>query len=411
MAILIISIILLFIASSYFSGSETALTATNEMKLQLKATSGDKQAERLLKLVKNPDLFIPGILIANNVPNIVLPSLVTIVALEFGWHIGITTAILTVLIIIFAEVLPKSIAATYPEKIAHLVYFPTIIILFILKPFIFLLNFLTRATIKLLGQDPDNQVTISKSEMEAMVDIAHTEGTFKREDMSRLKSVMDFKNLNIADVLKTHRVEIKSLPVNISFSEAWDFLVENQYTRYPIYDRDIDNIVGVFHSKSILIWADHKDKGIKEFSDLNPLYVYEFDSLDRVFKQMMQEKKHIAIVLDEYGGTEGIITHEDLIETMIGQDIEDESDEDDALIYIQTEDQIICNGKLSLSRLNNVFQTNILEDADNLAGFILSKFSYFPKAGEVFVDNDLEFKILEVKNRRVTKVEINKMKE
>src|SRR5690606_39115606 len=129
---------LLFIASSYFSGSETALTATNEMKLRLKAMNGDKKAARLLKLVNNTDEFIPGILIANNVPNIVLPSLVTIVALEYSWPIGITTGVLTVLIIIFAEVLPKSIAAAFPERISYIVYYPTVAILFILKPFIFL---------------------------------------------------------------------------------------------------------------------------------------------------------------------------------------------------------------------------------------------------------------------------------
>src|SRR5690625_156219 len=153
-----ISIIILFIASGYFSGSETALTATNEMKLQLKATNGDKKAERLLKLVNNPDLFIPGILIANNVPNIILPSMVTIVALEYGWNIGITTGVLTVLIIIFAEVMPKSVAAAFPEKIAHIVYYPTMIILQILKPFIWLLNLLTRTTIKLLGQEDRKSV-------------------------------------------------------------------------------------------------------------------------------------------------------------------------------------------------------------------------------------------------------------
>lgn len=132
MTVLIISIVILFIASGYFSGSETALTATNSMKLQLKAQSGDKKAERLLKLVNNPNLFIPGIFIANNVPNIVLPSLVTIVGLQYGWNIGITTGILTVLIIIFAEVVPKSIAAAFPEKTSNIVYYPTMIILQIL---------------------------------------------------------------------------------------------------------------------------------------------------------------------------------------------------------------------------------------------------------------------------------------
>jgi len=409
LTILIISIVLLFFASSYFSGSETALTATNEMKLQLKAANDDKKAARLLKLVNNPDLFIPGILIANNVPNIVLPSMVTIVALEFGWNIGITTAVLTILIIIFAEVMPKSIAAAFPERMAYIVYYPTMFILIILKPFIFLLNLLTKSIVKLLGNGQESPITISKEEMRAMVDIAHTEGTFKNDEMYRLKSVLDFQNLNVSDVLKTHRVEMQCLSIDTSYEEAPDFLLAHHHTRYPIYDGNIDHIVGVFHSKFILLWARNPKKGIQDYSDMNPLFVYEFNPIEAVFRKMTEAKKHIAIVLDEYGGTEGLITHEDLIETMIGQDIEDETDEDDALIHKQTETQIICDGRLSLHRLNNVFQTNIPEEADNVAGFILSQYSYLPAEGETFIYQDLGFKLLEVSERRVHWVEINKL--
>ncbi|MHA6252056.1 hemolysin family protein [Oceanobacillus sp. CAU 1775] len=408
MTLLIVGIILLFIASSYFSGSETALTATNEMKLQLKAANGDKKAERLLKLVNNPDLFIPGILIANNVPNIVLPSLVTIVALEYEWNLAITTAILTVLIIIFAEVMPKSVAAAFPERIAHIVYYPTMIILQILKPFIWALNLLTRTTIKLLGQDDGKQITISKAKMRAMVDIAHTEGTFKSDEMSRLKSVLDFKSLNIADVLKTHRIDMQSLSIHTTYEEAYEFVLSNRYTRYPIYDKDVDHLVGVFHSKAMLAWAQNPEKSIREYADMDPLYVFEFNSIDVVFKRMMQEQKHIAIVLDEYGGTEGLITHEDLIETMIGQDIEDELDEHNSLIIKNTGTKIVCDAKLSLHQLNNVFQTNIPEDADSLAGFILTMFNYLPQTGDAFTYENLEFKILSANERKINLVEINK---
>src|SRR5690554_1681871 len=236
------------------------------MKLQLKATNGDKKAERLLKLVNNPDLFIPGILIANNVPNIILPSMVTIVALEYGWNIGITTGVLTVLIIIFAEVMPKSVASAFPEKFAHIVYYPTMIILQILKPFIWLLNLLTRTTIKLLGKDEANPITISKDEMRAIVDIAHTEGTVKNDEMNRLKSVLDFKNLLVSDVLKTHRTDMKTISIDTTYEEAYQILLANRFTRYPVHVGDVDNIVGVFHSKSMLAWANHPEKNIREFA-------------------------------------------------------------------------------------------------------------------------------------------------
>ncbi len=411
MTALLVGIVILFIASGYFSGSETALTATNEMKLQLKATNGDKKAERLLKLVNNPDLFIPGILIANNVPNIILPSMVTIVALEYGWNIGITTGVLTVLIIIFAEVMPKSVAAAFPEKFAHIVYYPTMIILQILKPFIWLLNLLTRTTIKLLGKDEANPITISKDEMRAIVDIAHTEGTVKNDEMNRLKSVLDFKNLLVSDVLKTHRTDMKTISIDTTYEEAYQILLANRFTRYPVHVGDVDNIVGVFHSKSMLAWANHPEKNIREFADMDPLLVYEFNDIDIVFKQMMQKKKHLAIVLDEYGGTEGIITHEDLVETMIGQDIEDELDKGDSLIIKQTETKIVCDAKLPLHRLNNAFQTNIPEEMDNLAGFIIATFKELPKTGATFTYENLQFKVLNANERRINLVEVKKLEE
>ena len=405
---LFIAIILLFIASSYFSGSETALTATNEMKLQMKARSGDKKAERLLKLVNNPTIFIPGILIANNLPNIILPSLVTIVALEYGWSVGITTAILTVLIIIFAEVMPKSVAAAFPEKIAHLVYYPTMAILFILRPFIYLLNLITKTTIKLLGKDDGREVTISRSDMRAMVDIGHTEGTFENEEVYGLKGVLDFSNLNVADVLQTPRTELEGLSADITFEEAKDVLTNSRFSRYPVYEGDLDNIIGVFHAKFFVAWSDHPDKSIKEFTDLNPLTVYEFQPIKAVFHRMLKENKHMAIVLDEFGGTEGIITNEELIETLIGQDIKDETDVDGVLIKKQTTNEIVCDSKIPLHFLNNIFHTSIPEDEDNLAGFILSEFEDIPEIGETTTHDNLTFEIMDADDRRINTVRITK---
>ncbi|MBM7633250.1 CNNM domain-containing protein [Geomicrobium sediminis] len=403
-----IAIVLLFIASSFFSGSETALTAANKIKIQARADAGDKKSQRLLKTVKNTEEFIAGILIANNIPNIILPSLVTIVALEYGWNVGVSTAILTVLIIIFAEVLPKSVAAAYPDRLAYVVYPITRTMLIILKPFTVFLNALTRVVIKMLGRDEDNQASFSKEEMRTMVDIGHDEGTFKNEEMHRLKGMLDFETLNVADVMQTPRIHIQGIPADTDFETARSILNENQFSRYPIYDGDLDHIVGVFHTKFFVGWTLEPDKLIKDFSDLNPLYVYEFQPVQWVFKQMLQEKKHFAIVHDEYGGTEGIITHEDLIETMIGQDIEDETDLDDKLIGNQTEHEIVCDGKITLRRLNNAFNTNIPEGEDNLAGFILNKLGYVPEVGESLYHEELTFEILSIDDKRIETVLITK---
>jgi len=405
---LFIAIFLLFIASGYFSGSETALTATNEMKLQMKARNGDKKAERLLKLVNNPTVFIPVILIANNLPNIILPSLVTIVALEFGWSVGFVTAILTVLIIIFAEVMPKSIAAAFPEKISHFVYYPTMAILFVLRPFIYLLNLITKTTIKILGKDDGRELTISRSDMRAMVDIGHTEGTFENEEVYGLKGVLDFSRLNVADVLQTPRTELEGLNADITFEEAKGILLDSRFSRYPVYEGDLDNIIGVFHAKFFVAWSDHPEKTIKEFTDLEPMTVYEFQPIKTVFQRMLKENKHMAIVLDEFGGTEGIITNEELIETLIGQDIQDETDVDGILIKKQTRDEIICDSKIPLHFLNNTFNTDIPEEEDNLAGFILSEFEDIPEIGDTMTHDNLTFEIVDADEKKIDTVRITK---
>ena len=405
---MIIAIVLCFFASFFFSGSETALTATNKVRLQSKAANGDKKSEQLLKLVTNADEFIPGILVSNNIPNIILPSLVTIVALDYGVNVAIATGILTVCLIIFSEVLPKSIAAAFPERIAYLV-FPIIRLqLIILKPITFFLNAFTRMVITLLGQKNADQVSFSKDEMRAMFDIGETEGTFEQDEVYRLKSMLDFQQLNVADVLQTPRIDIRGIPAEMTFEEAQEILSDNQYSRYPIYEESLDQIIGVFHTKFVLNWLKSPQKKIRDIADLDPLFVYEFHQVNVVFQRMIQEKKHIAIVLDEYGGTEGIITHEDLIEAIIGQDIEDETDIDDVLVEEHTDTQIICDGKISIRRLNLIFHTHIPEDEDNLAGFLIHHSGDLPSVGENIYLQDLEFEILEADTRKVNRVRITK---
>src|SRR5699024_8042035 len=171
---------------------------------------------------------------------------------------------------------------------------------------------------------------------------------------------------------------------------------------------DLDNIIGVFHAKFFVAWSDHPEKTIKEFTDLEPMTVYEFQPIKTVFKRMLKENKHMAIVLDEFGGTEGIITNEELIETLIGQDIKDETDVDGVLIKKQTTNEIVCDSKIPLHFLNNIFHTSIPEDEDNLAGFILSEFEDIPEIGETATHDNLTFEIMDADDRRINTVRITK---
>lgn len=406
---MIIAIILLLFVSAFFSGSETALTATNKMKLQSKANNGDTKAEKMLKLVSKPSEFITAILIGNNIANIVLPTLVTMIAVQYGFNVGLASAILTITIIIFSEVIPKSIAASFPNQIANLVYPIIRFVVTVLKPITFLLNGLTGFITNLLSKGQVQTESVSKEELRAIVDIADSEGTFLKEESSRIRGALDFYNLNVKDVLKTPRVEIVALENTATYDEVKELVLANPFTRYPVYDEDIDDIIGVFHSKYLIAWTDDKGQPFSNFSDTDPLYIYEFNNIEWVFRKMTQEKKHMAIVLDEYGGTEGIVTHEDIIEAMIGLEIEDEMDaEEDALIEKLTDTQIICDGKITLHQLNHAFDTDIPEEEDVLAAYLLTHFTEFPKEGDVLEKENLTFHILEVDSRYISRVQIIK---
>lgn len=406
---MILAIIFLLFVSFFFSGSETALTATNRMKLQTKVNNNDQKAEKLLNLVSKPSEFITTILIGNNIANILLPTLVTTLAIQYGFNIALASAILTVVIIVFSEVIPKSIAAAFPDRIALLV-FPIIrFFIIILKPVTFILNSLTGFITRILSKGEVHEGFISKEELLTMVDIADSEGMFNPAEFHRIKGVMDFYNLDVKDALQTPRVEIVALPSTATFEEVRAIVMQNPFTRYPVYEEDIDNIVAVFHSKNFVSWSTQPEKPLKAFCDTDPLFIYEFHSIELVLNKMTKENKHMAIVLEEYGGTEGILTHEDVIEAMLGFEIEDESDrKSDALIEKLTETEIICDGKITLHRLNSIFYTEIPEEEDVLAGYLLKEFKDFPEVGEVLERNDLTFKILETENSAIRKVQIIK---
>ncbi|MBP2242369.1 Mg2+/Co2+ transporter CorB [Cytobacillus eiseniae] len=406
---MIIAIIFLLFVSFFFSGSETALTATNKMRLQTKASNHDKKAENLLNLVSKPSEFITTILIGNNIANILLPTLVTTLAIQYGFNVGLASAILTVIIIIFSEVLPKSVAAAFPDRIAFLVYPIIRFFVIIFKPITIVLNSLTGFITRALSKGQSNDASISKEELRTMVDIADSEGTFNQAESHRIKGVLDFYSLNVKDALKTPRVNILAFPSTATFEEVRDIVMQSPYTRYPVYNENIDDIIAVFHSKQLISWSTEPEKPLVAFSDTNPLIVYEFHSIEWVLNKMTKEKKHMAIVLEEYGGTEGILTHEDVIEAMLGFEIEDETDrKGEALVEKLTETEIICDGKIPLHRLNTIFYTEIPEEEDVLAGYLLKELIDFPKEGQVIERNNLTFKIVAMEDRTIRKVQIIK---
>ncbi len=325
---MIVAIVILIFVSFFFSGSETALTAANRTKFQTEAKNGDRKAKGLTRLLDKPSEFITTILIGNNVANIILPILVTILAIRMGINIGIAAAIITIVIILISEVIPKSIAATFPDKISRLVYPVINICVIVLKPITILLNKMTDGINHMFSRGKPVEKRFNKEEIRTLLNIAGREGAFNEVENARLQNVMDFEKLKVTDVDTTPRVNVVAFSKEVTYDETYETVMNEPYTRYPVYDEDIDDIIGVFHSKYLLAWSKHKNDRITNYAS-SPLFVNEHNRAEWVLRKMTVTRKHLAIVLDEYGGTDAIVSHEDLIEELLGMDIEDEMDQEE----------------------------------------------------------------------------------
>ncbi|WP_345798855.1 hemolysin family protein [Bacillus sp. Cr_A10] len=397
------------LVSFFLSGSETALTTVNRTKVRLRAEQGERAAEKLLVLLSKPDRMIITILVGNTIANIAATVLLILIAENYQWNIAWSVVTLTVLIILFAEVLPKTIAGTFSESIVYIIAPFIRLLVQLLRPITFLIAGLINMIIRIGSNGAVRETTISKEELLNMVDIASTNGTFEEEESERLKGILDFPNKDVSDVLSTHRTEVVAIPLQATYEEVRDTILEHFYTRYPVYDEDMDTIVGMFYSKKLIEWSMVPSTSLDEIIDKEPLFVVQTLSVERVFKLMLTHKKHMAIVLDEYGGTLGIVTHEDLLEEMIGQEIEDETDHDEEiLVHEMTENQLICAGRLEIEEVNQMFNINIINENDTIGGFILDQLGHVPEENEQFTYENLLFEVNEMDRSRIAKLTIIK---
>ncbi|MGG0656211.1 hemolysin family protein [Rummeliibacillus pycnus] len=404
-----IGLILCLLISFFFSGSETALTALNRMKVQLRANQGDRMSQKLNLLIAQSDRMITTILIINNTVNILMPTLLTIIAIRHGWQVSVATTILTIVVIVFGEVLPKTIAVTFADRLAYVV--APIIALFvkILSPITWILQGFTNLIIRIISNGTVTEASLTKEEFRGFVDFASTEGTFDESESERLKEVLDFPDKDVSDVLGTHRTDVIGLPFDATYDEVRNTILEYSFTRYPIYEESLDNIVGMFYSKKFVEWSLNPTKKLGDFMDPDPLYVVSTVSVEKVFTMMLAQKKHLAIVLDEYGGTLGIVSHEDIIEEMIGLEIEDESDEEEeSFVYELTDDTLVCHGRLEIEEANHLFNVAIPQDHETVGGFVLELSLHIPEPGEMFDFENLHIVVNEVDDSRITKLTITK---
>ena len=402
----IIVLIILLVLSGFFSMSETALMALSKIRIRHMVEEGVKGAKLVEKLTEDPNKLLGAILIGNNIVNILASSLATtlFVSLVGPSGVGVATAVMTVLVLIFGEITPKSIAKQKSEEVSLKVSKPINIIVKILKPFIGIFSFISSLFIRLLGGDPKaTEPFITEEELRTMVGVSEEEGVLEDVEKEMIFNVFDFADSQAKDVM-VQRVDIVAVDTEATYEEVLEVIKTEQFSRIPVYNQTIDDIVGVLYVKDLIIAGQNKE-GFKVSDYMRePYYTFEFKKIKELFNEMKKTRNHLSVVLDEYGGTVGIVTIEDLIEEVFG-DIEDEYDDYDKEIEVVKEDEYIVDGSAKLDDISELIGVNMeSEEFDSVGGLIIGELGRFPDNKEEVTLNKIRFVVEEVDKNRIKKV-------
>lgn len=371
-----------------------------------------KGAKKLEHLLEDTNKLLGSILVGNNLVNIMASSLATMIAINLsggsssGLGVGIATGVMTLLILIFGEITPKSLSSQNAQKIALLVAHPISIIVIIFSPIVTILMFITNGLIKLVGGNPEtNKPFITADELKTIVTVSHEEGVLETEEKQMIYNVFDFGNSCAKDIM-IPRTDMIAIDVELGYKEILELYKEEQFSRMPVYEESNDHIIGILHIKDLILSdVDPTQFKIKDYLR-EAYFVHEFKASDELFKEMRTEKIGIAIVLDEYGGTAGIVSMEDLIEEIVG-DIDDEYDQANEDVVKINESEYVVDGTARIPDVNEELNLHIIsEDFDSIGGFVIGLFDRFPTEGEEISFEDLTFKIEETLNNRINRLRI-----
>ncbi len=404
----LLMLIVLLIVSGFFSASETALTVLSKIRLRYMVDENVKGAKLVEKLTEQPDKLISSILVGNNIANIASSSLATAIALElFGGNaVAISTTVMTILVLVFAEITPKSLAAQNAEKVSLKVSKLLSLIITIVNPVVIVLNKVTNFLVTLLGGKVDKDTPyITEDELKSIVNVSHEEGVLEIEEKQMIYNVFEFGDLQIKDVM-IQRTDISAIDISFDLNKIMEIIKEDKYSRYPVYDDNIDNIIGILNVKDF-IYSDYEENNFNITEYIRePYFTYEFKRITELFKEMKKNRAHIAIVLDEYGGTAGIATIEDLIEEIVGE-IEDEYDQVEKEIEKIGDGEYIVDGSTKILFINGFLGLNMeSDDFDSIGGFIMGQMGRLPKVGEVIMYENVKFTVKSVLKHRIQKIKV-----
>lgn len=416
------AILLLLVLSAFFSGSETALTAASRGKLRAQADKGSRGAQRALEITEDNERLIGSVLLGNNLVNILSTSLATaLFTRAFGDSgVAIATLVMTALVLIFAEVLPKTYAITNAEKAAAGVSAPIQVIVTFFAPLVGAIRMLVRAVLRVFGvqTDPDSHILAVREEIAGALQLGHSEGVVEKEDRDRILGALDLSDRFVEEIM-LHRSRIEMIDADIPVEEILSQSLQSSHTRLPVYRGDPENIIGVIHAKDMLR-AIHKmslqanrplDEALADFkiSDvmMKPYFVPETTTLDEQMRQFLSQRTHFALVVDEYGALRGLLTLEDILEEIVGE-ITDEFDPAAEHDVHPTEDgQYLVDGAMTIRDLNRAMDWSLPdEEANTIAGLVIHEAQTIPSQGQVFSFHGFRFEVVARKDNRVTRLKI-----
>lgn len=367
-----------------------------------------KGSELVTKLIEKPNKLLGAILVGNNLTNVGASAIATSIAIDrFGsTGVGIATGIMTLLLLIFGEITPKTLAVNNSEKFALKVAKPIYVITVIFAPIVNLFTKATNGVIKLLGGKVENQDPfITEDELKTIVNVSYEEGVLEDNEKEFIYNVFEFGDSQVGDVM-IPRIDMIAIEVETSYQEILNIIKEKRYSRMPVYKDNIDNIIGIIHIKDLVgINGESKNFDITKYLK-EPFYTFEFKNTAELFEDMRKNRVSMSIVLDEYGGTVGLITMEDLVEEIVG-DIDDEYDDYDDDIEIINNNEYIVKGNTKIDLVNETLGLNIeSDDLDSIGGFIIGQLGRMPKAGENLEWKNVNFIVENVRKNRIDTLKI-----
>lgn len=402
----LITIIICLCLSAFFSSAETAFMTVNKFKIRSLIDEGNKRAKTVAYICDNTGKMLSAILIGNNIVNLSASALATTFTINvFGsTATGIATGVLTLLVLIFGEISPKTAANQKAEALA-LLYSPIIKgLMFILTPVIVVVDFLAKIVLRILGIKPDDgKAKITEEELRTFVKVSHEEGVIESDEKQIINNLFDFGDSKAKDVM-IPKIDMTIADVCSSYSQIIQLFRETQYTRIPIYENDADNIIGVLNIKDLILAPSETKFNIRNIMR-EPFYIYEHKNTSELLKEMQKSSQSIAIVLDEYGAAIGMITTEDLLEEIVGE-IRDEYDTDESDAFVQIKDNIYrADAAYKLDDINEALGTKLYsEDNDSIGGYIIEKIDRFPAKGDKFILDNIEFTIEHASSTRIDTV-------